>query len=93
MNRPCGKVSVDISILKTFNGPQRYVVRSDKDVIAYGTITNAATLSFKLEPKDRQLGFEIELPDACKVSDVRPQSRDARVVALQIREIRLASEE
>ena len=93
MDRPYGEIKVDIVVERTFNGRQRFLIRSEEDFVACGVVEKATTLSFRLKPKDLTLGFSIELPDARRVSEVRPDQQDTRVLALGIREIRLAAED
>ncbi len=93
MDRPYGEIKVDIVVERTFNGRQRFLIRSEEDFVACGVVEKATTLSFRLKPKDLMLGFSIELPDARRVSEVRPDQQDTRVLALGIREIRLAAED
>ena len=85
-------VTVDLGVAGTFNGPQRYIVRQGDSVLLHGIAAKAGKISFTFEPEGGKLEFQIDFPDAKKISDFKQGSHDHRVIALALTEIRIKAD-
>ena len=81
------KVEVVLTIGGTFHGKKTYIISQEGKEIVAGTMEGEGEIAFELQPSDRELKFEILLPDAQVVSDVYENSTDGRKVAFQLKKM------
>ncbi len=85
----CMEYDVRIVVRRPFYGRQRWIARQKDAIIAQGALESAGDVRFSAAVANGKLGFSIEFPDAKRPSEVYPDSKDYRKIAMQIERIRI----
>ena len=87
----CETVIVEIDIAGTFSGLQNYSVQDQQEqIIQTGSLEGPGQIVFSAVVEEHRILFSLLLPDARRVLDVDPESDDSRMLALQIKKIKVS---
>ena len=89
MENRSGDLFVRIDFRGTFGGAQRWRAKQGGRVVGEGCVEGRGALRFPARIEKGHLAFSLEFPDATKPSELDPQSRDTRLLALKLVRIRI----